>query len=60
MLLSNTRDNRLEHSNPLLEIILFLSVNSFNSVKTFRKNSIETAKLIFTLVCHLGNVGPKF
>ena len=37
VLVSRTRDSRIEHCNPLLKIMLFLSLNS---VKTFRKISI--------------------
>ena len=39
---SHTGDSEFEPSN-LFKIIIFLSLNSANSVKTFRKNSLQTA-----------------
>ena len=32
---SYTRDSRFEYSNPFIKTLLFLSLNSLNSVKTF-------------------------
>ena len=49
---SHAGDNEFEPSN-LFKIILFLLLNSLNSVKTFRKNSNDSVTVV-KLALHIG------
>ena len=59
VLVSYTRDSRFEYSNPFFQHILFLSLNSLDSVKTFRENSILFSFKIHNLYLLLSGRAQK-